>query len=287
MARMKIQGTPIPKMEDVQIIDGKYYYQGERVTSRRWIQRYNREHGLTRKYNKKAGYESSRKLSTKQGSLKSWQNAYSKTNVSPIKGIPRFDSQGQPLFGTEKIKGRARWGVDINKNVTSKNALTFATWADHLFTAAHQLTTQAERFRMAALHKALSTFEESFRYQKFRTAQSPKWRSLAPSTRNKRLKRKRKMGNIMAILNEYGDLAKSLELNSSEHTITTKEIPADISKYKYRNQTYAGFHNEGIPGRLTKRQFMGHSSYLDPMTNTTMSMMVKQYLFDSVFMVRL
>ena len=53
MARMKIQGTPIPKMEDVQIIDGKYYYQGERVTSRRWIQRYNREHGLTRKYNKR------------------------------------------------------------------------------------------------------------------------------------------------------------------------------------------------------------------------------------------
>lgn len=120
MARMKVQGAYIPRLDEVQKIGDNYYYNGEKITSRRFLSEFKRQNGLTRKYTKSSEYQSSKKLSQKQTSLKSWQNAYSKTKIHPIKGISQFNSQGQPLFGTEKIKGRARWGVDINKNVTSK-----------------------------------------------------------------------------------------------------------------------------------------------------------------------
>ena len=79
--------------------------------------------------------------------------------------------------------------------------------------------------------------------------------------------------------------------------IETEVVRANPAHHKAHSICYAGYHNEGVgtygryrgrfhSKRYIKRQFIGHSSYMNPITDPFMKKMLKLYLFDSVFLTR-
>lgn len=114
-------------------------------------------------------------------------------------------------------------------------------------------------------------------------------------------KKRARRGTGNRILKEYGDLYNSIRIK--EHAglyrtrVYTDVVHANASHHKKHSICYAGYHNEGEgtygsgwnghkPKPYIRRQFMGHSSYLDPLTDSFMRKMVKLYLFDSVFLIK-
>lgn len=94
---------------------------------------------------------------------------------------------------------------------------------------------------------------------------------------------------------------ESIKLKERVNLITTRVytdiVPANAAKHKKHSICYAGYHNEGKgtygrgwnghkPKPYIRRQFMGHSSHLDPYKDSFMRKMMKMYLFDSVFLVK-
>lgn len=194
---------------------------------------------------------------------------------------------------SKALSTSSKWGSNLDGGHTT-NLRGFEGWIEHLAIAIHAVSLQAEYFRMAAGQRAMQIFQKSFSYQKFYTANSSKWADLAPYTKRKREKRH----TSGKILHEYGDLQESIKINETDGiytTIYTDIVKADIKKHKKLTNCYAGFHNEGegtygvsnkrhVARPYIKRQFMGHSSYLNPITDPWMSKMTKRYLFDSVFL---
>lgn len=188
-----------------------------------------------------------------------------------------------------------RWGINVNKkqNVSVLNGLK-GQLERHLKYLVYNVTKEAENFRIAVGYRALKIFDNSFRYSKFYSRNARSWHKLSPATLAKR--RSRKTGS--RILVEYGDLRNSLKIH--EHspnlplttTVYTEEVFPSENNRQVNTFCYAGLHNEGVGTygrtgkRYIKRQFMGHSSHLDPMTDRIMRKMTKLYLFDAVFRVK-
>lgn len=182
-----------------------------------------------------------------------------------------------------------------------KGALTFQSWIKQLEIAAHQVTVQAENFRIAIGYRAQKVFQESWKLNRFNTAQSTKWQALSAYTLRKRAKRK----TGSKILREYGDLFNSIKVNENTMVgrggkammgtqVYTDIVPADASKHKKNSICYAGWHNEGEgtygrgfhgrrPKHYVQRQFMGHSTAIDNFA----AQFADRYLFDMVFLDRL
>lgn len=207
-----------------------------------------------------------------------------KGTVIGSRQVEKFNSKG---------KTTAKWGSNLDgSHVTILNS--FKEWLEYLEIAIHAVTVQSEHFRIMAGQRAMEVFQKSFSYQKFYTANSRKWANLAPYTLRKRAKRH--TGSRK--LHEYGDLQGSIKIKEKDGlytTVYTDTVPANKAKHKKLSNCYAGFHNEGegtygaskgshIARPYIRRQFIGHSSYLNPMTDPWLSKMTKRYLFDSVFL---
>ena len=200
-----------------------------------------------------------------------------------------------------KDRSTRSWGSNLNqlsrkelgKTNIGKGAILNGSreWIRQLQISIHQLSLNAEHFRIAVGHRAIKVFQDSFKFKRFNATGSPKWPDLYPFTKKKRTKR----GSGTRILNEYGDLLNSIKIKEATKknttSIYTSRVHPNVAHYKKHKIAYGGYHNDPRPGDTygswskrpyVQRQFMGHSDKIDSFA----AMIMKRYLFDSVFLIK-
>lgn len=200
-----------------------------------------------------------------------------------------------PIYNWDKKTG---WGSSVNPMKVAAVLKGFKEWVTHLRDVAHRLGVNAKNFRIMLAYRAQTVFQNSFKIRRFYTSSSQRWRDLATYTKKKRLQRQ--PGKPLRVLYEFGDLEASIKIKEDvggKSRVYTDEVQAAEKKYKKHTLCYAGYHNEGFGnygrtkgGKLRRpyiqRQFMGHSSHLDPYRDHFIGRMVTRYLFDDVWQVR-
>lgn len=290
---------------------GKHFYEGQRLGSHRerLYQQWLRNQGggsvkgratFPKQYSKY--FSSGTRFTIRQGHIAPWAKPMTlKGGSNPNYNWGRvsyINSKGS----VSKSSSSDRWGADINQG--KRGAGSSATilngtkqWIGQIQISQYALRVQAENFRVVVGRRAMKVFQNSFKYQQFYSNRSRRWTPLSSYTLKKRARR----GTGSRILKEYGDLYNSIKLDESAGVgrtrVYTDIVPANAGHHKKHSICYAGYHNEGKgtygsawnghkPKPYVKRQFMGHSSYLNPFTDSFMRKMMKLYLFDSVFLMK-
>lgn len=290
---------------------GKHFYEGQRLGSHRerLYQQWLRNQGggsvkgratFPKQYSKY--FSSGTRFTTRQGHIAPWAKPMTlKGGSNPNYNWGRvsyINSKGS----VSKSLSSDRWGADTNQG--KRGAGSSATilngtkqWIRQIQISQYALRVQAENFRVVVGRRAMKVFQNSFKYQQFYSNRSRRWTPLSSYTLKKRARR----GTGSRILKEYGDLYNSIKLDESAGVgrtrVYTDIVPANAGHHKKHSICYAGYHNEGKgtygsawnghkPKPYVKRQFMGHSSYLNPFTDSFMRKMMKLYLFDSVFLIK-
>lgn len=290
---------------------GKHFYEGQRLGSHRerLYQQWLRNQGggsvkgratFPKQYSKY--FSSGTRFTTRQGHIAPWAKPMTlKGSSNPNYNWGRvsyINSKGS----VSKSSSSGRWGADTNQG--KRGAGSSATilngtkqWIRQIQISQYALRVQAENFRVVVGRRAMKVFQNSFKYQQFYSNRSRRWTPLSSYTLKKRARR----GTGSRILKEYGDLYNSIKLDESAGVgrtrVYTDIVPANAGHHKKHSICYAGYHNEGKgtygsawnghkPKPYVKRQFMGHSSYLNPFTDSFMRKMMKLYLFDSVFLMK-
>lgn len=290
---------------------GKHYYEGQRLGSHRerLYQQWLRNQGggsvkgratFPKQYSKY--FSSGTRFIIRQGHIAPWAKPMTlKGGSNPNYNWGRvsyINSKGS----VSKSSSSSRWGADTNQG--KRGAGSSATilngtkqWIKQIQISQYALRVQAENFRVVVGRRAMKVFQNSFKYQQFYSNRSRRWTPLSSYTLKKRARR----GTGSRILKEYGDLYNSIKLDESAGVgrtrVYTDIVPANAGHHKKHSICYAGYHNEGKgtygsawnghkPKPYVKRQFMGHSSYLNPFTDSFMRKMMKLYLFDSVFLMK-
>lgn len=290
---------------------GKHFYEGQRLGSHRerLYQQWLRNQGggsvkgratFPKQYSKY--FSSGTRFTIRQGHIAPWAKPMTlKGGSNPNYNWGRvsyINSKGS----VSKSSSSDRWGADTNQG--KRGAGSSATilngtkqWITQIQISQYALRVQAENFRVVVGRRAMKVFQNSFKYQQFYSNRSRRWTPLSSYTLKKRARR----GTGSRILKEYGDLYNSIKLDESAGVgrtrVYTDIVPANAGHHKKHSICYAGYHNEGKgtygsawnghkPKPYVKRQFMGHSSYLNPFTDSFMRKMMKLYLFDSVFLMK-
>lgn len=290
---------------------GKHFYEGQRLGSHRerLYQQWLRNQGggsvkgratFPKQYSKY--FSSGTRFTIRQGHIAPWAKPMTlKGGSNPNYNWGRvsyINSKGS----VSKSSSSDRWGADTNQG--KRGAGSSATilngtkqWIIQIQISQYALRMQAENFRVVVGRRAMKVFQNSFKYQQFYSNRSRRWTPLSSYTLKKRARR----GTGSRILKEYGDLYNSIKLDESAGVgrtrVYTDIVPANAGHHKKHSICYAGYHNEGKgtygsawnghkPKPYVKRQFMGHSSYLNPFTDSFMRKMMKLYLFDSVFLIK-
>lgn len=290
---------------------GKHFYEGQRLGSHRerLYQQWLRNQGggsvkgratFPKQYSKY--FSSGTRFTIRQGHIAPWAKPMTlKGGSNPNYNWGRvsyINSKGSVI----KSSSSDRWGADTNQG--KRGAGSSATilngtkqWISQIQISQYALRVQAENFRVVVGRRAMKVFQNSFKYQQFYSNRSRRWTPLSSYTLKKRARR----GTGSRILKEYGDLYNSIKLDESAGVgrtrVYTDIVPANAGHHKKHSICYAGYHNEGKgtygsawnghkPKPYVKRQFMGHSSYLNPFTDSFMRKMMKLYLFDSVFLMK-
>lgn len=290
---------------------GKHFYEGQRLGSHRerLYQQWLRNQGggsvkgratFPKQYSKY--FSSGTRFTIRQGHIAPWAKPMTlKGGSNPNynwRRVSYINSKGS----VSKSSSSDRWGADTNQG--KRGAGSSATilngtkqWIKQIQISQYVLRVQAENFRVVVGRRAMKVFQNSFKYQQFYSNRSRRWTPLSSYTLKKRARR----GTGSRILKEYGDLYNSIKLDESAGVgrtrVYTDIVPANAGHHKKHSICYAGYHNEGKgtygsawnghkPKPYVKRQFMGHSSYLNPFTDSFMRKMMKLYLFDSVFLIK-
>lgn len=290
---------------------GKHFYEGQRLGSHRerLYQQWLRNQGggsvkgratFPKQYSKY--FSSGTRFTIRQGHIAPWAKPMTlKGGSNPNynwRRVSYINSKGS----VSKSSSSDRWGADTNQG--KRGAGSSATilngtkqWIRQIQISQYALRMQAENFRVVVGRRAMKVFQNSFKYQQFYSNRSRRWTPLSSYTLKKRARR----GTGSRILKEYGDLYNSIKLDESAGVgrtrVYTDIVPANAGHHKKHSICYAGYHNEGKgtygsawnghkPKPYVKRQFMGHSSYLNPFTDSFMRKMMKLYLFDSVFLIK-
>lgn len=290
---------------------GKHFYEGQQLGSHRerLYQQWLRNQGggsvkgratFPKQYSKY--FSSGTRFTIRQGHIAPWAKPMTlKGDSNPNYNWGRvsyINSKGS----VSKSSSSGRWGADTNQG--KRGAGSSATilngtkqWIRQIQISQYALRVQAENFRVVVGRRAMKVFQNSFKYQQFYSNRSRRWTPLSSYTLKKRARR----GTGSRILKEYGDLYNSIKLDESAGVgrtrVYTDIVPANAGHHKKHSICYAGYHNEGKgtygsawnghkPKPYVKRQFMGHSSYLNPFTDSFMRKMMKLYLFDSVFLIK-
>lgn len=290
---------------------GKHFYEGQRLGSHRerLYQQWLRNQGggsvkgratFPKQYSKY--FSSGTRFTIRQGHIAPWAKPMTlKGGSNPNYNWGRvsyINSKGS----VSKSSSSDRWGADTHQG--KRGAGSSATilngtkqWITQIQISQYALRMQAENFRVVVGRRAMKVFQNSFKYQQFYSNRSRRWTPLSSYTLKKRARR----GTGSRILKEYGDLYNSIKLDESAGVgrtrVYTDIVPANAGHHKKHSICYAGYHNEGKgtygsawnghkPKPYVKRQFMGHSSYLNPFTDSFMRKMMKLYLFDSVFLMK-
>lgn len=290
---------------------GKHFYEGQRLGSHReriyqqWLKGQNSSSIKGRAtFPKQYGkyFSSGTSFTTRQGHLAPWAKPMSlKGGTNPNYNWGRvnyLDSKGL----VRKTSSSSRWGANIGQGKRGAGGSVTVLhgtkqWIRQIQISEYALRIQSENFRVVVGRRAMKVFQNSFKYQQFYSNRARRWTPLAEYTLKKRARR----GTGSRILKEYGDLYKSIKFDQSAGSmrsrVYTDIVPANSSHHKKHSICYAGYHNEGkgtygigrngrTAKRYIKRQFMGHSSYLNPLTDSFMRKMMKLYLFDSVFLMK-
>lgn len=286
---------------------GTLYYDGQKASQYR-IKQYNkyvkgaggRITSVPKQYSKY--FNSRTSFTTRQGHLQSWAKPLTLSGgENPNYNWSRVSYRD--FDGTIKRgSSSGRWGANINKSKKGAPGSTTVLagtkqWIRQIQISLHQLYINAENFRVVAGQRAIKVFQNSFKYQQFYSNGSRKWASLSSFTIKKRARR----GTGSKILKEYGDLYNSIKIDEHAGLYTTRVytdvVHSNTSHHKKYSICYSGYHNEGKgtygsgwnghkPKPYIRRQFIGHSSYLNPFADNFMRKMMKLYLFDNVFLVK-
>lgn len=250
-------------------------------------------------------FGSSTRLREANNRLAKWAGPLSlRGGKDPIYNFERalFEDGGE----IRKDSDSRRWGANLNnlnrkdmdKPGTGISAILNGAreWIRQIQISKHQLSINAEYFRIAVGYRAQKVFQDSFKYQKFWASGSQPWAPLSTFTKKKRAKR----GTGTRILKEYGDLYESIKMDENASKgltrIYTDIVKANPEHHKKHSICYAGYHNDPRPGdtygngwgkrrpkQYIRRQFMGHSDKIDSFAARIM----KRYLFDSVFLIKM
>lgn len=242
--------------------------------------------------------EWSRQLTLSEGKNANYNWGRREYRNTKAKEVFGYNSRGKQIrIGgkTKRTGADSLWGSALKKG-GAYNLKDIKQMVKQILIAERNVALYAEHFRVLVGERAIQVFRNSFKYHKFYTNNSDTWHPLAEYTLRKRAKK----GTGSQILVEYGDLRDSFELEKEADPMTTRVTtgivkPSEVNRKKYPI-CYAGWHNEGEgtygngwgrrrPKQYIKRQFMGHSTYLDPMTDGFLRKMLKTYLFDSVFQI--
>lgn len=292
--------------------DGFTRYASESET-KRWRQATGGTEGKARSYRSanvqtrfKKYFGSSTTLTGANGKIADWARPLSLSGgKNPEYGWTRayYSANGK----LKKDSSAKFWGAnlkqlnrkDIGKTNVGMGVILNGSreWIRQIQISIHQLSLNAERFRIAVGHRAIKVFQNSFKHQRLDATGSQKWADLSVFTKKKRAKRV----TGTRILNEYGDLYRSIKIKEQSASGTVKgkvtRIYTDIVKanpqhYKKHSICYAGYHNNPNPGDTygkwgkrrpyIQRQFIGHSDKIDSFA----AMIMKRYLFDSVFLIK-
>ena len=219
---------------------------------------------------------------------------------------------------TEAGRTNSQWGAKLSNGKYKDSVFVLNGLQDlikHLQIVKHQMTVQAEHFRITVGQRALRVFQLSFKYHKFYNEDTD-WEKLASYTRRKRTVAGTWFGSHKSKLYETGSMSVAFDYKkkignatristSKPHTPRIKMSVRDVirgvplkRKIMYRrgnDPVYAGIHNEGVskgrkPGsKIPQRQFMGwsksHSNVMDKIDSFAYEI-ADRYLFDSVFMVK-
>lgn len=207
---------------------------------------------------------------------------------------PQFRATNGKLI---RASSKTLWGANINSNTPATILVGTKQWVRQIQISLHALYVNAENFRIFVGQRAIKVFQNSFKYQQFYSSRTQRWKPLSAWTLKKRAWR----GTGSRILKEYSDLYNSIKIDENAGPMTTRVytdiVPANAGHHKRHSICYAGYHNEGKgtygsgwnghkPKPYIRRQFMGHSSHLNPFTDSFMKKMMKMYLFDSVFLIK-
>ncbi len=296
----------------VKVQFGKLFYDGKRLGSYRerqykqWLRSQNGGNAngratFPKQYSKY--FSSGIKFTSRQGHLESWAKPMAlKGGANPNRNWERvyYRENGERF----RTSSKSRWGANVGGNKGGSSGSTtilFGTkqWIRQIQISQYALRVQAENFRVMVGKRALKVFQNSIKYQRFYSKTGTSWPALSPFT--KRMRTLRDTG--FHILKEYERLYKSIQISpNNPGRIETKPVyiskqwqtgkKSKLAQTTIKKFVYAGYHNEGkghyglIHTHYKKRQFMGHSSYLNPLTDSFMRKMMKLYLFDSVFLVK-
>lgn len=206
-----------------------------------------------------------------------------------------------PHFADSRNMELPRGYTGVGKHSTKKGLQTKKSWSVfggneiiqlkdlrelylQMTIAAHQMTIAVQHYRFVLTQRAYKIFQDSFELKKFNSAGEVRWTANTKWTVKKRKKRKTWPG-ANRLMQEYNNLYKSMKYVASVNSFTSG-VKVDAS--------YAGFHNDPRPGetygngfggifsppkRVTRRQFLGHSTLIDDFV----AAYEQVYLFDTVF----
>lgn len=153
-------------------------------------------------------------------------------------------------------------------------------WAINLIRLAEGISSHVLSFTAVTALRAQKVFQDSFKYKRFYSSGEPSWKPLSDFTIKKRLLQGTWPG-AGGILRERGDMYNSLKVkkvnNGLYHGYGVYTDPKEYKNGPHRGFVYAGLHNnpsasdtygDGFngairPRKAIKRQFMGHSTYID------------------------
>ena len=169
-------------------------------------------------------------------------------------------------------------------------------WSTNLFRIAERIASVSLSFSAVTTLRAKKVFQDSFVHKRFYSSGGDAWPELSKFTIKKRISKKTWPG-AGGMLMEYGDMFKSIQIHSLKTSgmrgygvYTNPEaythgkrkgfVYAGIHNNPSRSDTYGdGFHGAITPKRVIKRQFMGHSSYIEDFIRSN----IDRYMFYEVF----
>lgn len=291
---------------------GKYYRNGKAISKKAYdaaLRRFDNKTPFTRTQFSIDSKWKKKLWSSNDIQRKAWLNKGGQLDKAyrPLSLSTKSTYFGRVNF-SEKGRTSSQWGAHLtigsgNKVVHVING--FNDWIRHIQIAQHQLTVQANNFKVVVARRALRVFQLAFKFHKFYNEDKP-WDKLADYTMEKRMAIGTWKGEHKSKLNEYGKLAKSLKLSEEGGAmrISTDKVTAKrVNYYRYpaphkgkpymKTFVYAGYHNEDTkkgkkPGsKIPRRQFMGWSNRnkMDKIDMFAFEI-ADRYLLDSVFMSR-
>lgn len=213
-------------------------------------------------------------------------------NLTPTGRVSKAKGRGELLMGSGGELPAAFRGRKVN--------MTMDEFVNHIRLLPGMADKAFVKYVVALSKRALVIFDHSFKEHRFYSANGKPWKPITDTTWKLRQYHAKKYGKKLSPrehkLEEFGYLRGSIEIDkstlSSGGGLYRRKVWTNPEKFRspvHNGFVYAGVHNDPNRSdtygtrfgrkRAIKRQFMGHSTYMDDF----MTRYASRYLFDEIF----